>query len=148
MSKTSVNHLNVQYVWGSVPVPGAQGTHEPGQTPGREPGREGSRRVGTAGGGPPSRQTMGLTCWEHGFPPGGNATGKWRARWGGTIFFLFKTAFNQCAVTHLFLSRIAYQTEITAVLFLFFNCTIKYKILSCITTMPPLLEALQKFHDV
>lgn len=45
-----------------------------------------------------------LTCWEHGFPPGGNATGKWRARWGGTIFFFFKIAFSQCAVIHLFLS--------------------------------------------
>lgn len=50
------------------------------------------------------------TCCEHGFPPGGNATGKWRARCGGTIFFFFKTVFNQCAVTHLFLSLIAYQT--------------------------------------
>ena len=48
-----------------------------------------------------------LTCWEHGLPPGGKATGKCRARWGGTSFFFFRTVFSQCAVTHLFLSFIA-----------------------------------------
>lgn len=48
-----------------------------------------------------------LTCWEQGFPPGGKATGKCRARWGGTSRFFFRTAFSQCAVTHLFLSFIA-----------------------------------------
>ena len=48
-----------------------------------------------------------LTCWEHGLPPGGKATGKCRARWGGTSFFFFRTVLSQCAVMHLFLSFIA-----------------------------------------
>lgn len=54
-----------------------------------------------------------LTCWEHGLPPGGKATGKCRARWGGTSFFFFRTVFSQCAVTHLFLSFIACEHNST-----------------------------------
>lgn len=45
-----------------------------------------------------------LTCWEQGLPPGGKATGKCRARRGGSIFFLLSTELSQCAVTHRFRS--------------------------------------------
>ena len=58
-----------------------------------------------------SGKRMGLTCCAQGLPPGGNATGKCRARWGGTSFFFFRTVLSQCAVTHRFLSRSAWQTK-------------------------------------
>ena len=64
--------------------------------------------------GPPGRGGgVSLTCWEHGLPPGGKATGKCRARWGGTSRFFFSTAFSQCAVTHLFLSFTACERKST-----------------------------------
>lgn len=66
---------------------------------------------GLGAGGDPAAGRRRLTCWEHGFPPGGKATGKCRARWGGTIFFFFRTVFSQWAVTHLLLSLTACRTE-------------------------------------
>ena len=62
-----------------------------------------------------------VPCREAGEPyvlgarlaPRGKATGKCRARWGGTSFFFFRTVFSQCAVTHLFLSFIACEHNST-----------------------------------
>lgn len=85
-----------------------------------------------------------LTCWEHGFPPGGNATGKWRARWGGTIFFFFKIEFSQCAVIHLFLSLKAYEDMheqlLKTEIHLYFTLFLQYK-------CPMLVTFSEHFHD-